>query len=589
MPTIYRLRRSTRYLAAGALLVLAAFLAWWLWLEWSRLNGFDLISIVFWGIILSVVVYRVASMWVYRFEFYTNGIRIRSISGKERQTVYYKEIRNLKQGKNPGRLLLYGVPYEPLDIPASLTSETGVAFLDEITLRIGVNRVEPNLAASLWRYKPIDYINIIVKLVPLVWLPIMALFLVVQGIIKPLIAWRSVNLGPFTKLSRFILDEAGNPWMLTQREGIYRFFHYTRSGNHPLKAPSVPIYFDIVYDGEIGLMGSQPFAYWPVHSSGVLTSYDGQFLNDEAQWEHVSISLPFKSHGAIDVIASPSKVWLLSELETGKGDELFELDFATGKTIQIPRPETAIQMNLEPSYYGMRFLSDGGLLVAMQDRLNHNVWLYLLRESRWQENGWPVQVPISLQQITDFTISPMGNIFVLGRLQSTSDASSLGEYEASSAKWRWDILDEFDKAHYPYPVMVFDIYERLWVGPMAQIRTDSSYLEDRVTVFERAPEGGWRRLIQYSSDNSNCNCGAFIPFQMGPDGRLWLSDDGLTWIDTTAKELPPHLPGWLVIVSTVDNLSGLHLGISGCTLLLLVIQTILAKRAKKEYNPPLRT
>ena len=52
-------------------------------------------------------------------------------------------------------------------------------------------------------------------------------------------------------------------------------------------------------------------------------------------------------------------------------------------------------------------------------------------------------------------------------------------------------------------------------------------------------------IIRYNGDNSNYPKYVRSSPVLGVDGKVWVSDEDLFWIDSTASELPRPMPDWL--------------------------------------------
>jgi streptogramin lyase len=153
----------------------------------------------------------------------------------------------------------------------------------------------------------------------------------------------------------------------------------------------------------------------------------------------------------------------------------------------------------------------------------------------WQADNWIKTLELDrTATVDDFTLDPHGNLWVVQTDNNiTPSLARVGQYTLATGLWQWRTLPEITGS---VQTILVDRHGRLW-------------LQSRYTmeVFQLEASDSWRRLARYTAENSNYQAGyGNGGAQLGADGRLWVANETLAWIDTNASSLPQPLPEGLV-------------------------------------------
>jgi hypothetical protein len=489
--------------------------------------------------------------WTYRLEFGESRLQTRMIYHPFLRPFCcaYEDVVQIRRGMVRGLLEIVPRDGKPLQVGVRAFEEGGERLLDELSKRVDAERIAPDLGTSLWKYTWFDRLQLVFLVVILFFQVVNFYLLIGHNFVLGSVAWKSAWGGVlFNSVETFALDSDGTPWIVAESGSVddCRVHHITHSGTQTWDLPDdvdgqlgcgfprgvaqdgagrpVVIYVDrlLHWDGEAWLR--EPFA--PAESG--LSVYPG--------W----------------VASRDSQVWGTAETANGSESVLFGLDLSSGEWRVVPPPDSAVNDGLAMSY---RFhqSADGSLLVLMTGE--NQVRLYLLRDGEWLEPGYPIFMP-SPAGILDFATDSAGRIWLL--LAVGSGKYALGRFDPETTAWDWGELESEQDLYRFYRSMEVDERGRVWLAGLASRKQSAgvaTFAGLILDVFELTADGQARRIVCYTTDNSNYQSGYSMNYggtHLGVDGRMWAAEDRLVWVDSTAHNLPDPLPDWIVAVTSGD-------------------------------------
>lgn len=479
-------------------------------------------------LITAMLFYTCIYWWSFRIEFNNVNLETKGLTFpfNKHFRCSYDGIVRVTAGEMRGVLTIVPKTGRPLRIGAN-NFEGGVSvLLEELSKHVDADRIQPELQSVLRKHTRFEKwywvitILYIVALIPYFYTGFG------HDFVKSRVAWTTaVNTGDFYSVETFSLDPDGSVALLAGKgfPREYRAFQIAGARQTEWAFPSEDellrknnvIGFDprtIVID-----KAGNP---WVANNRGGLVYWTGNswewFILPDGNLKDIVINFVKTDKGLIARVAS----------EDTHETYLLQISPASGETQLLSSPVSNIKGQWQDTRTTAR-----GFISVIADIKGHG-YFYNFDGEQWQKL---TEIPenFHLNWEGDFTLDPLGNLWMFSPQFSASNTQAtnvVGRYIKSENNWQWIfiIADEH------YRSFTVDSRGRLWLKA-----------KEHVDVYEVAPDQSTRLVVRYTTDNSNFqNDFSKDALHMGVDGRLWVADRKLVWVDTNALSLPAPLPEW---------------------------------------------
>jgi hypothetical protein len=450
-----------------------------------------------------------------------------SWSGKKNAEYRYEDVLAVKRGQMRGGMDVVLSGSTPLHLTPLMYEDKEKRFFSEFEMRLPSGKMEPDLKASILKYKKYDKIM----------LPIYFAMIAGVSLVKSKLGWPDVvpwNLG--TNYRIISVQDNGAVWFATwiltsndTRIGLMQG-ESAKYWELPAKAyPGSDSSFNI-----LGVSGNAKGNPVVIFESYVL-SWDGE------EWENLSIPAGIMSYVGYSV--SNYSLEFFSAEESGY--LFWSCEINRVECRQLPVPDALNESNTHPiAYHG----SASGPIVAVANP-DGPVSFFRFQQGGWSMIGEPIAIPA--KDLLAFAVSGDGTIWVTRDLspssswdRSTKGPLAFGRWDGARKEWLWGALDAYPGSFQQrVEYMEVDSRGRIWIAGHFETNdigiggTASAYVIQGETAAE---------IVRYTDDNSNFQIGiGGCGLVQAPDGMLWSCDSGLISLDSSAEKLPTPIPAWL--------------------------------------------
>jgi|CXWL01.1.fsa_nt_gi hypothetical protein len=496
-------------------------------------------------ILIAMTGYTAIFWWKLRLEFSASHIKLVGFYNPFLKSFNcrYEDIKQITGGEMRHILTIVTNQGKPLRIYTSLFEGGAKAILNELSKRVGADKFAPNIMASLQAYSRSDrqYLGFLVILsTALLWFYYLPPF--GHSFILDKTAWTSAQKFDWlTSVQAFAVDSNASPWVITRTLSptTYQVVHV--AGNEK---------WDLPTESELLQIQDSEFGYRPdlIAIDNLGRPWVSLFPRGLIHWTGTSWEWFIFPGNEIRVdvrylAATESAVWVYGwpdKLANGK--YMLKIDPATGESLPLSLPESAIQKELKIRDF--RISPDGSLLILAESIKNgRDTYIYRFSNDQWQEM---VLLNTFSEAIEDFSTTPSGQIWaLLGQSGCPPKPNyQIGVYDANKSLWNWSNISSnasCEENAY-YKTAEVDSRNRLW------LETSKA-----VEVFEISSGNDAHLIVSYTPENSNYqNDYSDAQLYLAKDGRLWAADEKLVWIDGNVATLPEPLPDWLATIASLE-------------------------------------
>lgn len=487
-------------------------------------------------LIAATLFYTCIYWWSFRLEFNDTHLETKGLSFpfNKHFRCPYDAIVRVAAGEMHGVLTIVPKAGRPLRIGAN-NLEGGVpVLLKALSRRISADRFQSELQTALHKHTRFEKwywvitILYIVALIPYFYTGLG------HDFVKSRVAWTTaVNTGDFYSVETFSLDPDGSVALLASK-GFPREYQALQIVDAQQTEWAFPPEDELLRKNN--LIGFDPRTIvidkagnpWVTNTLGGLVHWTGNswewFVFPDGNMKDTAINLAKTDKGLIAKVAS----------EDTHETYLLQISPASGETQVLSSPVSNIEGELR---WRDTRTTARGFISVIADVRGHG-YFYIFDGEQWQRlTETPENFRLNLEG--DFSLDPSGNLWVLSPQFSASNTQAtnvVGRYIKSENNWQWIFItsDEY------YESFMVDSRGRLWLKA-----------KEHVDVYEIAPDQSAHQLVSYTPDNSNFqNDFSKDALHMGVDGRLWVADRKLVWIDTNALNLPSPMPEWEIALTS---------------------------------------
>jgi hypothetical protein len=245
-------------------------------------------------------------------------------------------------------------------------------------------------------------------------------------------------------------------------------------------------------------------------------------------WKQTNSNINFFNN---NLHAHDTKLWGI------QNGNLAYWDFADNQSGEISSPPEVVANGLRLLDFKV---TPNGLVLAKFSEQDKPDTLYKFENGQWQEAVPPFP---ENEWLRKFCLDGQERIWALNSIGSDHDQDLLGYYDVENQKWRWQNLQPL----HTYPIAYFsdiavDPLGRIWISGMYE-KPEDLYPNISFVKVIAWSEDEIIQIEEYNENNSNVEHASSMI--VTPDGRIWLHENTLLWIDATSPKLPSPLPDWV--------------------------------------------